>query len=36
MLDFYKYCSLIGLGHTIKTKYFFNTKFTIKIARTFI
>ena len=33
---FYKYCILIGLGHNKKTKYFFNTEFTIKIARTFI
>ena len=33
---FYKYRNLIGLGHNKKRKYFFNTEFTIKIARTFI
>ena len=33
---FFKYCNLIGLCHNKKTMYFFNTEFTIKIARTFI
>ena len=35
ILDFYKSQNVIGLGHTMKTKYLFNTGFKIKIARNF-